>query len=78
MQNDQPSTGNRLASAFLTMGAWSIALISWQMICNPNDWLNIAPVGTPTFTIQMIVLLGTAVPFIASGLAHYFESRGTS
>ena len=58
------------------MGACSLALVCWQIISSPKAWLNIAPIGTPTFTIQMIVLLGTAVPFIASGLVNYFELRG--
>jgi hypothetical protein len=75
MRSDQPSRGDRLKSAIMAMGAWSLALIGWQMISNPRDWLSIAEFGTANSYIQIAMLTGVAVPFIGLVLALYFDPQ---
>jgi hypothetical protein len=55
----QRSTRERLWSAITAMGAWSLALVTWRLLVS-----GFAPFGTVVFYIQLVVILGIALPWI--------------
>lgn len=77
MQSNESSASTRMLSAVIAMSAWTLALISWQVLTNPRHWLNIMELGTAGFNVQVAVLFGIVAPWICLALSLYFDPQKT-